>query len=197
MLPFSVGKVYAGNDVRNFLGPGLLVETGESGFNANPPVAPFIFVRPRVRAPPRTYIYTHKRRIVEPRGGEWKRVQRTRPARIAIDRRPTLSRFELQVHTGYAPAASLCGYLERDPPKLHVHSHVYGVFACRVIAAITANRQMQKNARHGKWYPPREGSSFEYDKNGIKIRNQENIVPTFLPVTCAFNASTFYVLRAQ
>lgn len=149
MLPFSVGKVYAGNDVRNFLGPGLLVETGESGFNANPPVAPFIFVRPRVRAPPRTYIYTQTTNRGTG-GGEWKRVQRTRPARIAIDRRPTLSRFELQVHTGYAPAASLCGYLERDPPKLHVHSHVYGVFACRVIAAITANRQMQKNARHGK-----------------------------------------------
>lgn len=142
-------------------------------------------------------IYTHKRRIVEPvvvNGSACRGLGQLGLPSIAGQLFLVSSyRCIPDMHPRLHCADTWSG-IHR---KLHVHSHVYGVFACRVIAAITANRQMQKNARHGKWYPPREGSSFEYDKNGIKIRNQENIVPTFLPVTCAFNASTFYVLRAQ
>lgn len=129
-IPFSVGKVYAGNDVRNFLGTGLgkgdysskRVKADSARTHLLPRSSSCIHVRARARL--HVPIYTPTNR--ETGGGEWKRVQRTRPARIAIDRQLFLvSSYRC---TYGAPAASLCGYLERNAqPKLHVGSHVYGV----------------------------------------------------------------------
>lgn len=53
----GLGEVYAGNTYEissDGTREGEGVEMGESGFSANPPVAPFIFVHPRARAPPCT-----------------------------------------------------------------------------------------------------------------------------------------------
>lgn len=87
---FSVGKVYAGNDVRNFLGTGLgkgdysskRVKADSARTHLLPRSSSCIHVRARARL--HVPIYTPTNR--ETGGGEWKRVQRTRPARIAIDR---------------------------------------------------------------------------------------------------------------
>lgn len=126
-------------------------------------------------------------------GGEWKNVcAEARPASSDCHRSGLflVSSTELQVYRGFIPP--LCRYLERNAPKL-TRSGVR-VFAVRVAWS---------------WRLPRLGLcrktlvmeddilarvSFESGTRHERLkfaskRILENIVPTFLPAACAFNAS--------